>query len=334
MITVAINGFGRIGRAALKIAVEREGLQIVAINDLGNTENLAYLLQHDSIYGRYSQAVKVMGDMLQIDDRQITVLHEKDPAKLPWKKMGIDVVIESTGIFTEEAKARAHLVAGAKQVVISAPSKDAVPTIVAGVNPTSPSGLRGASSIVSTASCTTNCAATMMGVMAAAFPVERAMLTTVHAYTATQSLVDGPATKDYRRGRAAALNIVPSSTGASEAITRTLPQLEGAVTGLSLRVPVATVSISDVTFLLKKEASVEAVNEAFRAAAAKPEFQNILAVTDEPVVSSDFIGDPHSAIVDLGLTQVTGNLVKVLAWYDNEWGYANRLIDQVAAYTG
>ncbi len=327
MSKIAINGFGRIGRAALKIALEREGLTVVAINDLGDTANLAYLLQHDSIYGRYSRAVKVTGDRLQINDHQITVLHEKDPAKLPWKKMGVAVVIESTGVFTEEAKARAHITAGAKQVVISAPSKDAIPTIVAGVN-------SGKGAVVSAASCTTNCAATMMGVMAAAFEVERAMLTTVHAYTATQSLVDGPATKDYRRGRAAALNIVPSSTGASEAITRTLPQLEGAVTGLSLRVPVPTVSISDVTFLLKKEASVDEVNEAWRAAAAKPEFQTILAVTDEPAVSSDFIGDPHSAIIDLGLTQVTGRLVKVLGWYDNEWGYANRLVDQVAAYTG
>lgn len=327
MSNIAVNGFGRIGRAALKIALERGGLTIVAINDLGDTANLAYLLQHDSIYGRYSRAVKATADGLQIGDIEIAVLHEKDPAKLPWKKMGVDVVIESTGIFTEEAKARAHITAGAKQVVISAPSKDAIPTIVAGVN-------TGKGEVVSTASCTTNCAATMMGVMAAAFEVERAMLTTVHAYTATQSLVDGPATKDYRRGRAAALNIVPSSTGASEAITRTLPQLEGAVTGLSLRVPVPTVSISDVTFLLKKEASVDEVNEVFRAAAAKPEFKTILAVTDEPVVSSDFIGDPHSAIVDLGLTQVTGTLVKVLAWYDNEWGYANRLVDQVAAYTG
>lgn len=327
MPNVAINGFGRIGRAALKIALERQGLTVVTINDLGDTENLKYLLQHDSIYGRYSRVVTAKGDVLQIDDQIITVLHEKDPAKLPWKKMRVDVVIESTGVFTEEAKARAHITAGAKQVVISAPSKDAIPTIVRGVN-------TGEGDVLSTASCTTNCAATVMGVMTAAFEVERAMLTTVHAYTATQSLVDGPATKDYRRGRAAALNIVPSSTGASEAITRTLPQLENRVMGLSLRVPVPTVSISDVTLLLKKEASAEEVNEAFRAAAAKPELQTILAVTDEPVVSSDFIGDSHSAIVDLGLTQATGKLVKVLAWYDNEWGYANRLIDQVAAYTG
>lgn len=327
MPNVAINGFGRIGRAALKIALEREGLKVVAINDLGDTENLAYLLQHDSIYGRYSRAVKVVGGTLQVNDKVVTVLHEKDPACLPWKKMGVEVVIESTGVFTEEARARAHLAAGAKQVVISAPSKDDIPTIVPGTN-------SGAGEIISTASCTTNCAVTVMGVMAQAFPVERAMLTTVHAYTATQSLVDGPAVKDWRRGRAAALNIVPSSTGASEAITRALPQLNGVVTGLSLRVPVATVSICDITFLLKKETRVEAVNKAWRVAAAKPELQHILAVTDEPVVSSDFIGDPHSAIVDLGLTQVTGNLVKALAWYDNEWGYANRLVDQVAAYPG
>lgn len=268
---------------------------------------------------------------MRVEDAAIAILHEKDPTQLPWKKMGVDVVIESTGVFTEAAKARLHLTAGAQQVVISAPSKDAIPTIVRGTNTAPPAG---GGEIISTASCTTNCASTMMSVMATAFDVERAMLTTVHAYTATQSLVDGPATKDYRRGRAAALNIVPSSTGASEAITRTLPQLEGAVTGLSLRVPVATVSISDVTFLLKKEVSVAEVNEVFRAAAAKPELQRILAVTDEPVVSSDFIGDPHSAIVDLSLTQATGTLVKVLAWYDNEWGYANRLVDQVAAYTG
>lgn len=327
MIKVAINGFGRIGRAALKIALERESLEVMAINDLGETANLAYLLQHDSVYGRYRSPVVAESDMLQVGERRMAVLHEKDPAKLPWQKIGVQVVIESTGVFTEAAKAKAHLKAGAKQVVISAPSRDDIPTIVPGTN-------SGTGEIISTASCTTNCAATVMGLMAAAFAVEQTMLTTVHAYTATQGLVDGPAARDFRRGRAAGINIVPSTTGASEAIARALPQLQGRLTGLSLRVPVAVVSISDVTFLLKQETTVEEVNEVFRTAAAKPEWQNVLAVTDEPVVSSDFIGDPHSAIVDLGLTQVTGPLVKVLAWYDNEWGYANRLVDQVAAYTG
>jgi len=240
--------------------------------------------------------------------------------------MNVDVVIESTGFFTEKEKAKLHLDAGAKKVVISAPTASAdVPTLVLGVNTEG-----GDASIISNASCTTNCAASVTAVIEREFGIAKAMLTTVHAYTATQSLVDGPATKDYRRGRSAGLNIVPSSTGASEAIARTLPQLAGLFGGVSLRIPVPVVSISDCVFLLKKDTTVEEVNNAFINAVEDPRYKNALAVTDEPVVSSDFIGDPHAAIVDLTLTSVVDkNLIKVMAWYDNEWGYSNRLIDQI-----
>lgn len=327
MIQLAINGFGRIGRAALKIALEHpDTLQVVAINDLGDLQNLAYLLRYDSIYGRYVRSVVVDGDYLVIDDHKIKVLKEKDPAQLPWKAMNVDVVIESTGFFTEKEKAALHLQAGAKKVVISAPtSSPDVPTLVFGVNADTTNA-----QIISNASCTTNCAASVTAVIEKEFGIAKAMLTTVHAYTATQSLVDGPATKDYRRGRAAGFNIVPSSTGASEAIARTLPHLNGLFGGVSLRVPVPVVSISDCTFLIKKDTTVEEVNQAFKSAVENPEYKNAIAITDEPVVSSDFIGDPHAAIVDLSLTSVVDkNLIKVMAWYDNEWGYANRLIDQI-----
>lgn len=326
---IAINGFGRIGRAALKIALSHADADVVAINDLGDVENLAYLLRFDSVYGRYGTDVKVDGSKLIVGGREIQVLQEKDPEKLPWKDLAIDVVIESTGFFTEEEGARKHLTAGARHVVVSAPTKsEGMATVVMGVNDDTLAG----KDVVSNASCTTNCAAPVMAVLHNVFGVEKALLTTAHAYTATQSIVDGPAKGDFRRGRAAAINLVPSSTGAAIAATLTIPELKGKFDGISLRVPVPVVSISDITCLLSKDVTVDDVNNAFREATENPIYQGVLAVTESEAVSSDFIGDPHSAIVDLPLTRVVGgNLVKVMAWYDNEWGYSNRLIEQVLA---
>ncbi len=329
-IRIAINGFGRIGRAACKIALAHADAEVVAINDLGDIDNLAYLLKYDSVYGRYGSPVSVEGNNLVIGDKKIQVLQSKDPEELPWKDLNIDVVIESTGFFTEEEGAKKHLTAGAKHVVISAPTKsEEVPTVVMGVNDDKLAGL----GLVSNASCTTNSAAPVMSVLHNVFGVEKALLTTAHAYTATQSLVDGPGGKgDFRRGRSAGINIVPSSTGAAIAATLTIPELKGKFDGISLRIPVPVVSISDITCVLSRDVTVEEVNQAFKDAVDNPIYQGIIAVTEDPVVSSDFIGDPHSAIVDLPLTRVVGgNLVKVLAWYDNEWGYSNRLVEQVLA---
>ncbi len=326
-VKIAINGFGRIGRAAFKIALEQgDGVEIVAINDLGELANLAYLLRYDSVYGRYARDVKVAEGALVVDGQKIAVYAEKDPTKLPWGDLDIDVVIESTGIFTDEKGAGQHLTAGAKHVIISAPTdSDGVATVVRGVNDKELTGKM----IVSNASCTTNCVSPVAAVMAAAFGIEKGLMSTAHAYTATQSLVDGPAKKDPRRGRAAALNIVPSSTGAATAVIKALPQLAGKFDGVALRVPVPVVSIADFSLLLKKDVTVEEVNQAFKEAVDNPAYQGVLAVSDEPTVSSDFIGDPHSAIVDLTSTLVVdGNLVKILAWYDNEWGYSNRLVEQ------
>lgn len=328
-VRIAINGFGRIGRAACKIALTHSDVEVVAINDLGDVENLAYLLRYDSVYGRYGGKVVVEGNAIIVGEKRIQVLQEKEPEKLPWKDLNIDVVIESTGFFTEEEGASKHIAAGAKHVVISGPTKsETVPTVVMGVNDDVLAGLP----IVSNASCTTNCAAPVMAVLENVFGVEKALLTTAHAYTATQSIVDGPAKGDFRRGRTAAVNMVPSTTGAAIAATRAIPELVGKFDGISLRVPVPVVSISDITCVLKKDVTAEEVNQAFKDAVENPIYQGVISVTEDPVVSSDFIGDPHSAIVDLPLTRVVGgNLVKVMAWYDNEWGYSNRLVEQVIA---
>jgi len=330
MTRLAINGFGRIGRAAFKIALEHaDEAEVVAINDLGDINNLAYLLKYDSVYGRYNRTVEVSGKDLVVDGKTVKVFAEKDPSKLPWGDLQVDVVIESTGVFTEADKARLHLQGGAKKVIISAPTKsNELKTVVLGVNDDDMSGQE----IISNASCTTNCVSPVMAILENAFGVEKGLMTTAHAMTATQSLVDGPATKDFRRGRAANANIVPSTTGAAEAVIRTMPKLDGKFDGISLRVPVIVVSIADFSVLLKKKVSVEEVNKAFEDAAAHPLYQGVVAVTRDPVVSSDFIGDPHSAIVDLELTRVVdGDFVKVMAWYDNEWGYSNRLVEQAIA---
>jgi glyceraldehyde 3-phosphate dehydrogenase len=326
-VKLGINGFGRIGRAAFKVALEHDEVEVVAVNDLGDLDNLAYLLRCDTVYGRYSKDVKVEHQDLVVGGQAIRVFSEPDPAKLAWGKLGVDVVIESTGVFTRREDAKGHIKAGAKKVIISAPTKsEGVPTVVLGVNQEEAK----AGDVISSASCTTNCAAPVARVVDQAFGVKKAMLTTVHAYTATQTLVDGPAKKDLRRGRAAAVNVVPSSTGAAVAATKAYPDLKGKFDGVALRVPVPVVSIADFVFLLKKKVSVEDVNAAFEDMVDKEGDEGVVGVTSEPVVSSDFVGDPRSGIVDLSMTRVVdGDLVKVMAWYDNEWGYSNRLVEQV-----
>lgn len=325
---IAINGFGRIGRSAFKIAWERSDLEIVAINDLTDTKTLAYLLKHDSNYGDYARQVTYDDNSLIIDGTAVKVLAEKDPTALPWGDLGVDVVIESTGFFTDKDGAGKHLTAGAKRVVISGPTKsDGIDTIVLGTND---SQVAHATPIVSNASCTTNSLGAVMAILDAEFGVEKSMLTTIHSYTASQRLQDAPA-KDLREGRNAAENMVPTTTGAAIAVTKTLPQLTGRFDGLSVRVPTPVVSLSDVTALLRRKVTIEEINNAFRKAAKDNFYQGILGVSDEPLVSRDFIGNSHSGVVDLPLTKVVdGNLVKVMVWYDNEWGYSNRLVELVA----
>lgn len=327
---IAINGFGRIGRNAFKIAFDRTDIEVVAINDLTDNKTLAHLLKHDSSYGEYAHTVTSDEHSITVDGKKIQTFAETDPAKLPWGDLAIDVVIESTGFFVDPAKARAHLdPAGAKKVIISAPAKgDGADTIVLGVNDDKVK--QGTTDVVSNASCTTNCITPVMAVLEGHFGIDKAMMTTVHSYTASQKLQDAPA-KDLREARAAAENIVPTTTGASIAAAKALPALEGRFGGLSVRVPTPVVSMSDFVVVLKRDVTVEEVNETFRKAAAEPFYQGILDVTEEELVSSDFKGNSYSAIVDLPLTAVVGgNMVKVVAWYDNEWGYSNRLVELTA----
>ncbi len=325
---VAINGFGRIGRSAFKIAFERSDLEIVAVNDLTDVNTLAYLLKHDSNYGTYGRDVSHDEDGLIVDGQKVKVTAERDPAALPWGDLGVDVVIESTGRFTNQEDAEKHITAGAKRVVLSGPTKsEGVDTIVLGANEDK---LEGASKVISNASCTTNSLAAVMAVLEASFGVEKSMLTTIHSYTASQALQDAPA-KDLREGRNAAENMVPTTTGAAIAVTKTLPQLTGKFDGLSVRVPTPVVSISDVTVLLSRDVTPQEINEVFKKAAKEPFYQGILDVSEEPLVSRDYIGNSHSGIVDLQLTKVVGgNLAKIMVWYDNEWGYSNRLVELVA----
>lgn len=325
---IAINGFGRIGRNAFKIAWERRDVEIVAINDLTDTKTLAYLLRYDSNYGTYQHEVSATDEGIVVGGKLIKVLAERDPAALPWKELGVDLVIESTGFFTDKEGASKHVEAGAKRVVISGPTKsDGVDTIVLGANDDK---IPGSTEVISNASCTTNSLAAVMAVLDAEFGVEKSLLTTVHSYTASQALQDAPK-KDLREGRNAAENMVPTSTGAAIAVTKTLPQLEGKFDGLSIRVPTPVVSISDVTALLSRDVTVEDINNAFRKAAKEPYYQGILAVSEEPLVSRDYIGNSNSGTVDLLLTRVVGgNLIKIAVWYDNEWGYSNRLVELVA----
>ncbi len=325
---VAINGFGRIGRIAFRIASDRDDLEIVAVNDLTDTKTLAYLLAHDSNYGNFHHKVEYDEKNLIIDGVKMPVFAEKDPSLLPWKDLNIDVVIESTGRFTTSDKASAHLKAGAKRVVISAPTKsDDVKTIVIGANDDE---LKDAGEIISNASCTTNSVAAVMDILDREFGIEKALLTTVHSDTASQTLTDGPA-KDLREGRSAPHNIVPTTTGAAIAVAKTVPSLVGKFDGLSVRVPTPVVSLSDVTMLLKQNVSKEQINDVLTKASHDPYYQGIVAVSDEPLVSTDYIGNSNSGIVDLELTNVvSGNLAKVVVWYDNEWGYSNRLVELVS----
>ncbi|MBR3177280.1 type I glyceraldehyde-3-phosphate dehydrogenase [Candidatus Saccharibacteria bacterium] len=330
MTKIAINGFGRIGRNAFKIAFERNDLEIVALNDLTDAKTLAHLLKHDSSYGTYDREVEADDENIIVDGKKIRVYSETDPKNLPWKDLGVDVVIESTGFFTDPAKARAHIEAGARKVVISAPAKgEGAKTVVLGVNE---DVVTADDQILSNASCTTNCIAPVMKVLEDNFGVEKAMMTTVHSYTASQRLQDAPA-KDLREARAAAENIVPTTTGASKATALTIPSLKDKFNGLSVRVPSPVVSLSDITAVLKRDTTVEEINEVFKNAAKDPYYEGILGVTEEELVSTDFRGSAYSSIVDLPLTDVVGgNLVKVVAWYDNEWGYSNRLVELTADF--
>lgn len=322
-IRVAINGFGRIGRNTFKAAFGRlTSLDIVAINDLTDTKTLAHLLKYDTVYGRYDKKVRHTKSHLIVDGHKMRVYAERDPKDLPWKEEKIDVVLECTGIFRTEKSAGRHIHAGARRVIISAPAKGGnVPTKVIGVNAEKP----GRAKIINNASCTTNCIAPVAAIMHAKFGVKRALMTTIHGYTADQNIQDGPH-KDLRRARAAAMNMIPTTTGAAIATTEAIPELKGLFDGMSIRVPVPVVSLADFTFLLKKKVTVEEVNDMFRKAVHHPLYKGILNVSEEPLVSTDYIGETHSAVIDLGLTKVIqGDFVKVVAWYDNEWGYSMRL---------
>lgn len=331
-IRVGINGFGRIGRCTFKQLVAAEGFEVAAINDLSDPGDLAYLLEYDSVHGRYPRKVAQGEGGLTVDDRRIPFFAHEDPARIPWGDLGIDVVIESTGAFRSRRDAGKHVEAGARKVLISAPSDDADATIVYGVNTDAYDARR--HDVVSCASCTTNCLAPVLGVLLDRFGVEHAMMTTVHAYTSSQALMDTPVRKR-RRGRAAAVSIIPTTTGAARATVKVLPALEGRVDGLALRVPVPDGSVTDVVVALEREATADAVNEALREAAGRPALRGVLRVSDEALVSCDVLGDTHSSIVDAESTMVVrGRVVKVIAWYDNEWGYAARLVDMARVVAG
>jgi glyceraldehyde 3-phosphate dehydrogenase len=322
---IGINGFGRIGRNYFRAALAQGAdLEIVAVNDLTSPEALAHLLKYDSVGGRLTETVEVKDGNIVVNGNIIKVLAERDPANLPWGELGVDIVIESTGFFTKAAAAQKHIDAGAKKVLISAPASDEDITIVMGVNHElyDPA----AHNIISNASCTTNCLGPLAKVINDEFGIERGLMTTVHAYTADQNLQDGPH-NDLRRARAAAINMVPTSTGAAKAIGLVLPELKGKLDGYAIRVPVPTGSATDLTVTVGRETTVEEVNAALKKAADSDAFQGILTYTDAPIVSSDIVGDPASSIFDSGLTKVIGNQVKVVSWYDNEWGYSNRLVD-------
>ncbi len=334
---IAINGFGRIGRAFMRVAHAHPELEVVAINDLGDAGQFAYLLKYDTVYGRAPFSVEVGEKMLKVDGKEVQIVSEADPTKLPWKDLNIDVVVESTGLFTSYEKAKAHIDAGAKRVVITAPVKDEPPegiagaTILVGLNDDKFQGAQ----ITSNASCTTNASSPLMQILHEAIGIEKAVLSTTHGYTASQNLVDGPVKRakgkeDYRDGRAGAHNIVPSSTGAAIAVTKAIPDLAGKFDGISLRVPVVAGSIADVTFIAKRDTTVEEVNAALKKAATDERWKPVFAVTEEPLVSSDILGESHASIADLAMTRVIGgNLVKVLAWYDNEMGYTHALVEHV-----
>jgi glyceraldehyde 3-phosphate dehydrogenase len=327
---VAINGFGRIGRTVFKILMERDDVIVVAINDLTDNSTLAHLLKYDTNYGKYNKNVDSDENHISVDGREVEVLTEPDPAKLPWGEKNVDIVVESTGRFVRPEQANDHIKAGAKKVIITAPAKgedaNRATTIVLGVND---ADLDKSSDVLSNASCTTNCVGPVAAVMHNEFGIAKAMMTTIHSYTADQNLQDGPH-RDLRRARAAAQNIVPTTSGSAIATSKVLPDLEGKFDGMAMRVPTSIVSITDFTILIKKRTTVQEVNEVFKEAAEQPFYKGVIEVTEDPLVSSDLIGNSHSAIIDLSLTNVVdGDLVKVVAWYDNEWGFSNRLAELV-----
>ncbi|MEK7552655.1 MAG: type I glyceraldehyde-3-phosphate dehydrogenase [Patescibacteria group bacterium] len=331
-VRVAINGLGRIGRAFLKLAVKRSEIQLVAVNDLGDINNLAYLLKYDSAYGQSGLKIEVRENKLIVEGQEIIFLQEREPNRLPWHDLTVDVVVESTGLFESYDKAKQHIDAGARKVVVSAPIKgEPTPgitgaTILMGINDDRLAECQ----ITSNASCTTNSASPVIKILHDSIGIEKAILNTVHGYTATQKLVDAPDARDWRRGRAAAANIVPSTTGAAVAVTEAITELRDRFDGIALRVPIITGSLADITFIAKRPTSVEEVNRILKQAATLPRWQNIFSVTEEPLVSSDIIGSPYASLADLALTRVVGgNLVKVLAWYDNEVGYTHTLVQHV-----
>jgi len=324
MTKIAINGFGRIGRAVFKIALDNPDLDVVAINDLVPPDNLAYLLKYDTVYGKYNKNVDSTKDSLVIDGKSYKIISEKDPTQLPWDDLGVDLVFECTGIFTKKPDLEKHIQAGAKRVILSAPAKsEGVTTIVHGVNQPDES-----EQIVSCASCTTNCITPVVEVMGRRIGIKKAMMTTIHAYTSTQAIVDRPS-KKFRRGRTAAANLVPTTTGAAVATTQVLPQYQNKFDGVAVRAPIPVGSISDIIFVTDKSTSVDEINSIFKEEAGSERYQGILAVSEDPIVSSDIVQDPHASIVDLTMTQVVdGDLVKVMSWYDNEWGYASQMIKE------
>ncbi len=328
MKRIAINGFGRIGRAALKVIMDTPDLEVIAVNDLMTIENAAYLLKYDSVYGIYDREIDIIDNNLMVGGKKISFLSQKDPAALPWKDLNIEVVIESTGIFTEREDAGKHIQAGAKTVVISAPTKSKdTPTVLHGVNQRDKTV-----AVFSCASCTTNSIGPVMEVLMRRIGIRKAILNTVHAYTASQSLVDAPSKKKLRMGRSAALSLVPASTGAAIATTKVLPELEGKFDGIAIRTPVPVGSISDITFLAAKNTSPEEINSILTEESKTERYKKVLAVTNEPIVSSDIIKNPFATTVDLQMTRVVdGDLVKVMAWYDNEWGFTNQMIREILA---
>jgi len=322
MANVAINGMGRIGRATLKIVLETPGLELVAVNDLIPPDNIAYLLKYDSVYGRYTREVQVDADSLIIGGNRYRVFKEKDPENLPWTDFNVDIVFECTGVFTRKEDLEKHLRAGAKNVILSAPAKgDEVATVVYGVN----SAEKG-THIVSCASCTTNCITPLVEIIGRRIGVIKAIMTTIHAYTANQMIVDGP-NKKWKRGRAGAINLVPTTTGAAIATTQVLPEYKGRFNGVAVRAPVPVGSISDIVFVVEKATTAEAVNDIFREESSSKQYQGIVGVSEDNIVSSDIIKDSRASVIDLTMTQVVdGDLVKVMSWYDNEWGYVNQMI--------
>lgn len=331
MTNVAINGLGRIGRATMKIILEDSRFNLVAVNDILSTANLAYLLKYDTVYGQWGKNVTAGDRELRIGNGSLPVLGERDPGRLPWRALGVDLVFECTGLFSRREDLRKHVAAGARFVILSAPAKDEdIPTVVHGAN-TSTGGIE----IISCASCTTNCITPVVEVLGRRIGIRKATMTTIHAYTSTQAIIDAGRVGDFRRGRAAAANLVPASTGAAIATTRALPEYEGKFNGAAVRVPVPVGSLADIVLLTQRETSVSEVNSVFNDEASSKRYKHILGVSDEPIVSSDVIGQTYASIVDLTMTQVVdGDLVKIMSWYDNEWGYASQMVREAAALAG